>query len=45
MSVSLSGKSILSEKFVEIAVDEHNVIVAKWKGYLKPEDLKAGSNA
>ncbi len=45
MSVTLSGKSILNEKFVEIVVDENNIIVAKWKGYLKPEDLKTGSLA
>ena len=38
-----TAKTLVKEKFVEISVDEtHNIVIAKWVGYLRLEDLKKG---
>lgn len=40
-----TGKMILQEKFCEITYDEANkILVAKWIGFLKLEDVKKGCN-
>jgi hypothetical protein len=40
---SMSKENLLKEQFVEIHLDKStNVIVAKWIGFLKPDDVRKG---
>lgn len=42
----MSNKVTLNEKFVEISHDQtNNIAVARWKGFLKLENLPSGLNA
>lgn len=42
----MPNKIILNEKFVEISHDQtNNIAVARWKGFLKLENLAPGLNA